>query len=268
MFTIQNYTTLLVGAVDYQLPFSHMINAYLNPFSDNIVHFQLSTTIVSFTIFFIFAFTLKKAFLNINIFDILLTSSVILLLPFFRTSAFWGKNENYGWLFFMLALYFFFEIKKNITKVPENKDLLNVVLFCFTSACALYARQSLVFLPISYLLYLFVNKADKKIIITSIISFTVFSIPGLILIFVWGDIYGYGTKTLTPTLLYGDWLLPRHILKSFPIILSFFGFYLLPILFIEFLISLRSAKYSKIPKISVVQAITFKFLTCSTIPVA
>jgi len=113
-------------------------------------------------------------------------------LPFFRTSAFWGKNENYGWLFFMLALYFFFEIKKNITKVPENKDLLNVVLFCFTSACALYARQSLVFLPISYLLYLFVNKADKKIIITSIISFTVFSIPGLILIFVWGDIYGYG----------------------------------------------------------------------------
>ena len=71
LFTIQNYTTLLVGATDYQLPFSHMINAYLNPFSDNIVHFQLSTTIVSFTIFFIFAFTLKKAFLNINIFTMI-----------------------------------------------------------------------------------------------------------------------------------------------------------------------------------------------------
>ena len=161
-----------------------------------------------------------------------------------------------------MALYFFFEIKKNITKVPENKDLLNVVLFCFTSACALYARQALVFLPISYLLYLFVNKADKKIIITSIISFTVFSIPGLILIFVWGDIYGYGTKTLTPVLLYGDgdWLLPKNILKSFPIILSFFGFYLLPILVIEFFNSATRDFFNKYYKSFVFALIIFIFL--------
>jgi len=186
LFTINNYGSFGDGTI----PFSHIINAYLNPFSDVDTHFQLSITVISFVIFFIFALILKKIFSDIKFIDILLTSSVILLLPMFRTSAFWGKNENYGWLFFMLALYFFFEIKKNITKVPENKDLLNVVLFCFTSACALYARQSLVFLPISYLLYLFVNKADKKIIITSIISFTVFSIPGLILIFVFRN-FGY-----------------------------------------------------------------------------
>ena len=59
LFTIQNYTTLDIGATDFQLPFSHMINAYLNPFSDNIVHFQLSTTLISFTILFICAYIIN-----------------------------------------------------------------------------------------------------------------------------------------------------------------------------------------------------------------
>ena len=158
LFTITNYTWFGDGTI----PFSHIINAYLNPFSDIDTNFQLSVTVISFVIFIIFALILKKVFSDINFIDILLTSSVILLLPFFRTSAFWGKNENYGWLFFMLALYFFFEIKKDISKIPSKRDILNVILFCLISACALYARQALVFLPISYFLYLFFNNANKK----------------------------------------------------------------------------------------------------------
>ena len=260
LFTIQNYTTLdLGGPVDYQLPFSHMINAYLNPFSDNIVHFQLSTTIISFTIFFIFAFTLKKAFLNINIFDILLTSSVILLLPFFRTSAFWGKNENYGWLFFILALYFFSEIKKNIYKDPGNRDKLIIISFCFTSACALYARQLLFFLPISYLLYLFINNANKKIILTSIISFSILAIPGLLVILSWMDIFKT-VNLLNPGIF--SWAIgPSNILKNIPILLSFFGFYFLPILIIELLNSGFKDFYSKYYKSFFFALVIFIFLS-------
>ena len=108
VYTIINYKHF----IDFTMPFPHMANAYLNPFSDNIENFQLFNTFISFVIFFIFFLTLKKVFLNISNIDILLTSSVILLLPFFRTSAFWGKQENYGWLFLILAYYFFFEIKK------------------------------------------------------------------------------------------------------------------------------------------------------------
>jgi len=229
LFTINNYGSFGDGTI----PFSHIINAYLNPFSDIDAHFQLSITVISFVIFFIFALILNKIFSDIKFIDILLTSSAILLLPMFRTSAFWGKNENYGWLFFMLALYFFFEIKKNITKVPENKDLLNVVLFCFTSACALYARQMLIFLPVSYLLYLFFYNANKKIIITAIVAFGIFAIPGFLLIWIWGDIYD--TKYLASDQVYGHWFHPKYILFNIPILLSFFGFYLLPILMIEFL---------------------------------
>ena len=226
LFSIKNYGSFR----DYTIPFSHILNAYINPFSNDIENFQLSITIISFAIFLIFALVFKNIFKHINFVDILLASSVILLLPMFRTSAFWGKNENFGWLFFILALYFFSEIKKNIDKDPNNQNILNVILFCFTSACALYARQALAFLPISYLLYLFFYNANKKIVITSIISFAVFAIPAFLLILIWGNVFDLKN---TPNY-FTWWINPKHLLKNFPILLSFFGFYFFPILIIEF----------------------------------
>ena len=103
LFTISNYGALN----DYTMPFPHIANAYLNPFSDDVKNFQLSNTVISFSIFLIFAGVLKKVFSYRNSTDILLISSVFLILPFFRTTAFWGKQENYGWLFLIFALYFF-----------------------------------------------------------------------------------------------------------------------------------------------------------------
>jgi hypothetical protein len=231
LFTINNYGLMH----DYTMPFPHMMNAYLNPFSDNITNFQLTNTVISFLIFIIFAIVLKKKKLYINFIDILLISSVFLLLPFFRTSAFWGKQENYGWLFLIIAFYFFSEIKKNISKNPNSGDILNIVFFCLASACALYARQALFFLPISYLLYLFFNNANKKIIITSIISLAVFAIPGFLLMWTWGGVF-HEIPGMEPWGSFlGGWINHDHILKNLPIVLSFFGFYLLPILMIELL---------------------------------
>ena len=56
LFTINNYGL----THDYTMPFPHMMNAYLNPFSDNAKSFQLANTIISFLIFIIFAIVLKK----------------------------------------------------------------------------------------------------------------------------------------------------------------------------------------------------------------
>ena len=41
LFTIKNYGQFN----DYTMPFAYLISAFLNPFSDNIVNFQLSNTI-------------------------------------------------------------------------------------------------------------------------------------------------------------------------------------------------------------------------------
>ncbi len=255
MFTINNYGLFEDGTI----PFSHIINAYLNPFSNDDVNFQLSITIISFLIFLVFASILKRTFLNVSPVDILLTASVFLLLPFFRTIAFWGNNENFGWLFLILSLYFFAKIKKDITKIPDNKDLLNTFLFCLLSSCALYARQALIFLPISYMLYLFFNKANKKIIVTSIVSFSILSIPGLLLIFAWGDIYD--TKNVDPGEVYGRWIHHKYILRNIPILLSFFGFYLLPIIVIEFFNSKTKDFFQKYYKSFLFAIIVFAILT-------
>ena len=253
LFSIKNYGSFN----DYTIPFSHILNAYINPFSNDIENFQLSITIISFAIFLIFALVFKKIYKHINFVDILLTSSIILLLPFFRTSAFWGKNENYGWLFFIFALYFFSEIKKDISKNPNNQNILHVILFCFTSACALYARQALAFLPISYLLYLFFYNANKKIVITSIISFAVFAIPAFLLILIWGNVFDLKNNPNFFTW----WINPKHLLKNFPILLSFFGFYFFPILIIEFFNSGFKDFFNKYFKSFFFALIIFVFLS-------
>ena len=49
--TIKNYGSFR----DYTIPFSHILNAYVNPFSNDIENFQLSITIISFSIFLIMA---------------------------------------------------------------------------------------------------------------------------------------------------------------------------------------------------------------------
>jgi len=255
LFTIKNYATFGDGTI----PFSHIINAYLNPFNTVETNFQLSITIISFFIFLVFAIILKKIFSQISFINILLTSSVVLLLPHFRTSAFWGKNENYGWLFFMVALYFFFKIKEKVEKTPDNRDIIDVIFFCFTSACALYARQALIFLPISYFLYLFFNKANKKIIVTSIISFAIFAIPGLILLWTWGGVSD--ADNLQPNTFYGRWLHHRYILTNLPILLSFFGFYLLPILIIEILNTGTKVFFNKYFKNFLAAFVFFIFLS-------
>ena len=124
---------------DFTIPFLHIVNAYINPFTNNAYEFQLFNTVASFFIIFVFFFALKNNFTNLKIVDVLMTSSIFLILPLFRTSAFWGKNENYGWFFLILALYFFLKIKKDILKNEKNSKLTNIFLFCFTSACALYS---------------------------------------------------------------------------------------------------------------------------------
>lgn len=227
IYTINNYGTFGDGSY----PLFHIINAYLNPFSDHDLSFQLSITIISFLTFFIFSLALKKNFPNANFIDLLLLSSVILVMPFFRTSAFWGQTENFGWLFLILAIYFFLEIKQNLFEANTKKNIFHIILFCLFSAFALYTRQFLVFLPISYLLYLTLFGHDKRIVILSVIFFAFLSIPGILLLIFWGGFYDVNNfPSYFETLVN-----PIFILKNIPILLSYIGFYLFPIIIVELL---------------------------------
>jgi len=225
LFSIKNYGTF--GEASY--PLFYIINSYLNPFSSDKVGFILSITFISFIGFILFSYLIKKKSKISNI-DCLLTASLILLLPFYRSSAYWGTTENFAWLFLILSFIFFLDIKENYTKDLKTK-VTTTILLCFFSSCALYIRPAFIFWPISFFLYLFLVNKDKKIIITSLLSYLIFSIPGFILIFTWGNVYDSQNMTMNLE----DYHNYKNIIKNIPILLSYFAFYLFPILIIEVL---------------------------------
>ena len=222
-FTIQNYGKF--GDAAY--PFFYIFNAYINPFSANKVQFLISNTFISFFVFIIFALLLKKNFPKIHLIDCYLSSSVILLLPFFRSTAYWGTTENLGWLLLLLSLFFFTKIRLN--REVKKINYFDVFVFCFLSSCALYTRPSLIFLPISYMLYLFLINKNFRVILASILFYSILSIPAFILFFLWGGFFDM--KNIDPEIIVAHSYV--FIIKNIPIILSYFAFYFLPILFIE-----------------------------------
>ena len=106
--TIYNYGKIGEGS----LPLFHILNAYLNPFTYNEKSFQLSICAISFLNVIFFSQILKQKY-KIKIIDSYLYSSIFLILPFFRSSAFWGLTENLGWLFLILTIKFYLVVYKN-----------------------------------------------------------------------------------------------------------------------------------------------------------
>ena len=103
--TIKNYGKFGEGS----WPMFHILNALFNPFTYSQIFFQFSITLISLLNFFIFENIIRNRF-GIKRIDSLLFSSIILLLPLFRSSAFWGINENIGWLFLLLSVKYYYKI--------------------------------------------------------------------------------------------------------------------------------------------------------------
>lgn len=90
--------------------------------------------------------------------NLLLICCLPLLSPYFRTSAFYGLEENFAYLLLLLSTYFFYSYKK-----PEYFRYLAI----FFSSLAFYARLNYAFLSIiTYFSFFNKNKYfDKKNII-------------------------------------------------------------------------------------------------------
>ena len=97
--TLLNYGTFGEGS----LPLFHIINAYFNPFSNNKFLIQGSIALISILNVHIFSIIIKNKY-QLKKIDAYLYSSIFLILPFFRSSAFWGLTENFDLLFLLLSI--------------------------------------------------------------------------------------------------------------------------------------------------------------------
>ena len=225
VLTIKNYGKFGDGSY----PFFYIFNAYINPFTSSKFQHLLSNTFISFITFIFFAILIKRNLPSVSLINCYFSSSIILLLPFYRSSAYWGTAENLGWMFFVLSLYFFFKIKSSEQEYKEN-IYLNCAAFCILSSCALYVRPALVFLPLSYMFYLFLVNKNIKTISVSVLFYIILSIPAFILFSIWGgflDTHNMDSKIIEAHNY-------KFIIRNIPILLSYFAFYFFPILLIEF----------------------------------
>ena len=216
--TLFNYGAIGEGS----LPLFHIINAYLNPLSYSQVSFQFSICLLSLLNVVFFSQILRQKY-KINNVDSYLYSSIFLILPFFRSSAFWGLTENLGWLFLILTIKYYLVVEKN---------KVNIFLICLFSSLALYTRPYLIFFPVFFIMSLLIKK-DYFILKTSIFYYTIFAIPGLILLYIWGgSVYlGTGEDKVNFILEYHQ---PKFIFKNLVIFSSIFLFYLLPFHLVSF----------------------------------
>ena len=213
--TLLNYGTFGEGS----LPLFHIINAYFNPFSNNKFLFQASIALISILNSYIFSIIIKDKY-QLKKVDSYLYSSIFLILPFFRSSAFWGLTENFGWLFLLLSIkYFNYYLKKKF-----QNETICVFLICFFSSLALYTRPYLIFFPI-FIVLRSVFFRDYNILKKSIFFYFLMSIPGFFLLYIWGGSVALGPDKVD---LFDNYHNPKFIFKNLIIFFSIFFFYFLP----------------------------------------
>lgn len=159
----------------------HYILSKIVLLNESIYQYQVFWFCFSFFGFLFFYLLLLEKFdlkYKINI-QILFLASAILLSPYFRTSAFWGLEENIGVILLIITLYFYLRFKNT------NKFYFYIGTIFFASL-TFYSRQSYLFLPIIVFILL-LNKSSyfkiENILLT--LLFMLFLLPTFYFFYEW-----------------------------------------------------------------------------------
>ena len=173
---------------DSRPPLSYIIHIYFNPFTYNQEVFRISCFIISLFLPVLFFFAIKKKFPEINKNLLALCSFLLLLSPYFRTTAYWGLGENYGLIFLVLSYLTFIRLEEDLEKNHKVNNYINIFLTCLFSSLVIYFDQKLIFIPTLILFYILNLNIESRFKYLSIIFFFILSIPYIYLIFSWGSL--------------------------------------------------------------------------------
>ena len=204
-------------------PLIYIINKLFNPFFNNFEKYRLTVFLLSLIGPLIFYQTLKIRFHNVDKKILFLISSLIYLSPYYRTSGYWGLNENYG-IFSMFVAFFFLE-KFNI----EN-NLKNIFALIFFSSITVYFDQKFLLVPLICFFYTMFSKISVRDKFIILITYFVLSIPYFYLLYRWNGIVPPKTQLANPKTVtsISDLKLIYHIHIGYAATLI--SFYLLPVI--------------------------------------
>ena len=203
-------------------PLLYMMHASLNPFVENVIAYRRSVFIISLSAPVLFYFCLKQKFNNKDNLLLILIASTIFLSPYFRTSSYWGLEENYGIVSLLLTFLFLNFFLKNKNEYGY-KIYFQLFLLIFFSSLCIYFDQKLLIIPIICFLSIITSKKIIKLKLFSICFYFILSLPYIYLIILWDGIF---PNTLTSARNLGDKLYLDHVGYTSTII----AFYFVPFL--------------------------------------
>ena len=168
-------------------PLLYILHSLFNPFVDTPEGYRRSVFGISFLVPILFYFCLKQKFKNDDKILLLLISSTICLSPYFRTSAYWGLEENYSFICLLLSFLFL----NNFLSSSNNTNYLTLsqlfLTIFFSSACVYFDQKFIIIPIICFLTIISTNKLVKlKIFCT--IFYLILSLPFIYLILFWGGL--------------------------------------------------------------------------------
>lgn len=218
-------TPLLSIIQAFFLSFFNVSNEF-NP--EKLTYFKIISFIFSLFVPFVFFLCLKKKYNRTpDLILLLLSFSILLLSPYFRTSAFWGFAENYTFLTLLLSYYFLYEI---ISSEKNNKiDQLKTKIFCITffSSLCVYFDVKAIIVPILCFLLIINSNISLKNKLFSVFYFFIFSLPFFYLYNLWDG-------PIPPVQIEGRDAGSKIFLENIGYSISIISFYVLPLLFFKF----------------------------------
>jgi len=204
-------------------PFLYFLHKTLNPFTDNIESFRKSVFLFSLSLPILFYFSLRERFIKSDKLLLLLISSTICFSPYFRTSAYWGLEENFGFIFLLLSfLSLNFFLKNN----NINRTHIFLILTTFFSACCLYFDQKLIIIPLICFIKILTSNKLLQLKALSIFYYAILSLPYIYLIVLWKGLIPPALLDPNTGRKLGDEIFLLHIGYAMTMI----AFYLVPLL--------------------------------------
>ncbi len=167
-------------------PLHYMLHKIFNPFINNIDTYRTSVFFISLTGPLIFYLCLKQKFEKVDKLLLILISSILFLSPYYRTSAYWGLEENYSIITMLLSFLF---LENYLKKNDKNLNLyINLFLTILFSSVCIYFDQKFLIVPTLCFLKIIFSTHNKKIILFTFFSYLLLSVPYILLIISWGGI--------------------------------------------------------------------------------
>ena len=212
-------------------PLIYIINKLFNPFFFEYEKYRFFVFFLSLTGPYFIFLCLKKKYPDVNTELLLLTSSVILLSPFYRTSGYWGMNENYGIISTIISLMTLsFFLKKIELKNQINKYFYLTIFF---SSLSIYFDQKCLIITMICFFSIVFSNIQRKYKFYALVIYIFLSIPYLILIFKWGGLVPIKTQVANPNAITNISRVGDLYFYHLGYLSTIVGFYLFPLILLK-----------------------------------